>query len=71
MFAPICPSGTVIRAIGREDSEASPKSSDVNGWPASKPASRRMPVPELPQSMGSAGAESFSDWPWMRRWIGP
>ena len=59
MLAPIWPSGTVMRPIGREESEASPKSSEVKGCPASRPASRRMPVPELPQSMGAAGAVSL------------
>ena len=56
MCAPIWPSGTVMRPIGREESEASPKSSVVNGCPANSPASSRMPVPELPQSIGACGA---------------
>jgi hypothetical protein len=71
MCAPICPSGTVTRPIGREESEASPNISEENGCPASSPASRRMPVPEFPQSIGAAGASSFIDLPWIRRLTGP
>ena len=59
MLAPIWPSGSVMRPIGRDDSEASPKSSVANGCPASRPASRRMPVPELPQSIGADGARQL------------
>ncbi len=56
IFAPISVSGSMTRAIGRRESEASPMSRLRNGWPASTPASRRMVVPELPQSMSPFGA---------------
>jgi hypothetical protein len=52
-----------MRPIGLEDKESSPKSSDVNFWPASNPASKRIPVPEFPQSMGDCGGESCIDLP--------
>ncbi len=54
--APICASGPVTRRIGRLDSDASPTSVESNGCPASRPASRRMPVPALPQSSSPRGA---------------
>lgn len=71
ILPPICSSGVVMRPMGREESEASPKSSEVKFWPARTPARRRMPVPELPQSMGSEGAVSAMDWPWMSSFVGP
>jgi len=55
MVAPIWPSGTVMRPIGREESDASPNNSESNAWAASRPASSLMPVPELPQSIGATG----------------
>ena len=48
----------MTRSIGRRDSDSSPASSLSNGWAASSPASRRMVVPELPQSSGSRAARS-------------
>ena len=51
--APIWRSGSATRRIGRRVSEASPHSSVSNGRPASRPMSRRMVVPELPQSSGA------------------
>jgi hypothetical protein len=50
MRAPIARSGPMIRAIGRLRSDASPSRIETNGCAASTPASRRMLVPELPQS---------------------
>ena len=50
MRAPIVRSGAATRSIGRCCSDASPVSSLSNAWPASKPVSSRMPVPELPRS---------------------
>ncbi len=50
--APISSSGSVTRRIGRLDNEESPTSVLSNACPASKPASSRMPVPALPQSIG-------------------
>ena len=38
-FAPISSSGSLIRRMGRERSDASPVISVTNGWPASRPAS--------------------------------
>ncbi|OMP13274.1 hypothetical protein COLO4_01963 [Corchorus olitorius] len=46
--APISRSGLATRFIGRLDSEASPVMVTSNGWPASRPESRRIEVPELP-----------------------
>ena len=45
-------SGPATRPIGRRDSDASPISRS-NGCAASTPASRRIVVPELPQSIGA------------------
>src|SRR5690606_28101698 len=56
MRAPMRASGTVTRRIGRFESEASPTRVVSKDWPASRPASRRMPVPALPQSSGPSGA---------------
>ena len=58
MRAPIRSSGSITRRIGRRDSDASPISVAVNGWPARTPASRRIVVPELPASSGPAGERS-------------
>ncbi len=54
--APISRKGATTRSIGRLDSEASPMSSDGKSWAASTPASRRIVVPELPQSSGPSAA---------------
>jgi hypothetical protein len=54
MRAPMVASGAITLAIGRADKEASPVSSLAKRWPASSPASSRIPVPALPQSSGSA-----------------
>ncbi len=56
MLAPISRSGVASRRIGRRVSEASPSSVVSNGCPASSPVSRRMVVPELPQSSACAAA---------------
>ncbi len=48
-----------MRFIGRLESDASPTSLLLNGWPASTPAISRMAVPELPQSSGSSGGCSL------------
>jgi len=58
IVAPIRRSGSAMRPIGRRRSDASPVISVQNGWPASTPESRRAVVPELPQSMTSAGSLS-------------
>ncbi len=49
--APIRASGSATRSIGRPESDASPTSSVSQGNPATRPANRRMEVPEFPQSM--------------------
>lgn len=54
-----------MRPMGREQSEASPVISVSNGCPASSPASRRMPVPELPMSRMPAGGCSAPPVPLM------
>ena len=46
--APMARSGASTRSMGRWRIDASPSSTDPNGSPASRPASSRMPVPELP-----------------------
>ena len=48
--APIAHSGSIIRAIGRRRSDASPSSVVVTGLPARIPANNRRLVPELPHS---------------------
>ena len=54
--APICASGSLTRAIGRERSESSPVMKAVKGCPARRPNRRRAPVPELPRSSGRSGS---------------
>ena len=49
------PSGSATRSIGRAESDASPTSSVSQANPATRPASRRMEVPEFPQSSGAVG----------------
>src|SRR5579884_2594727 len=48
--APMARSGSTTRSMGRRESEASPTRVTSKGAAASRPASRRMVVPELPQS---------------------
>ena len=48
--APMSRSGSATRSIGLRDSDSSPVSSVTQGKAAQNPASRRMPVPELPTS---------------------
>ena len=48
----------MMRFIGREESDASPINRLRKGCPARTPASKRMVVPELPQSMSFVGAAS-------------
>ncbi len=55
MFAPISESGAMMRSIGRRARLASATRRLSNGWPASKPASSRMVVPELPQLISFLG----------------
>ena len=43
-------SGSMTRATGRRFSEASPLSTDRNGWPARMPERSLRVVPEFPQS---------------------
>ena len=56
ILAPIRASGSRIRRIGRERSEASPSKTAAIGQPATAPMTRRQPVPELPKSSGFRGA---------------
>ena len=49
MRAPIEPSGSTTRAIGRPDSDASPVSVAGTPTPASSPTISRIAVPELPR----------------------
>ena len=67
IFAPIRSRGSWMRRIGREFSDSSPESVTVMGDPAQSPASRRMPVPELPTSSGPAGSSILPPVPWMER----
>ena len=55
VLAPISSSGSRIRRIGRERSEASPSKTAEIGQPATAPITSRQPVPELPKSSGAAG----------------
>jgi hypothetical protein len=50
------PSGSIIRFIGRRDSDSSPPIREVNGWAASIPESMRIVEPELPASRSRSGA---------------
>ncbi len=58
--APIARSGSTTRPIGRRRSEASPSSTADSGRPASSPATRRVVVPELPQSRVADGSTRAS-----------
>ena len=59
MAAPIFSSGAMMRPIGRLLSDSSPNMREVKGRAANTPAIRRIPVPELPQSISCAGAVGF------------
>ena len=63
ILAPILLSGSIIRAMGRRESDSSPSSSLVNSWPARMPVSIRMVEPEFPQSSTSVGAFSIGPRP--------
>ena len=54
--APISASGSATRRMGLRISVSSPTSSLAKDCPASRPMSRRMAVPALPQSSGTDGA---------------
>ncbi len=56
MTAPRCRSGAATRIIGRRCSVSSPTRVDRKCAAASTPQSRRIVVPELPQSRSAAGA---------------
>jgi len=56
--APISRRGSATRSIGLPRSESSPVRVVVPESVAATPASRRIPVPELPRSTGSTGAWS-------------
>ncbi len=62
--APIRASGSATRSIGRPESDSSPTSSVSHANPATRPASRRMDVPEFPQSTGPAGRWRRPRPPW-------
>ena len=53
--APMRRNGSATRPMGREERDASPVSVTGNFWPASKPANKRIDVPELPTYKGSLG----------------
>ena len=54
--APMARNGATTRPIGRRASESSPVSTLKKGRPARRPLSRRMVVPELPQSTTPVGS---------------
>ena len=58
IWVPNCDSGSVTRAIGRRDKLASPVNVTLIGVVATAPMISRTPVPELPQSITSAGLEN-------------
>ena len=53
--APMSPRGSATRSMGLDESDASPTSSVSQSNPATRPASRRIDVPEFPQSRGASG----------------
>ena len=65
-FAPIRSSGSATRSMGRPRREASPVRWAVTGSPATRPNNRRIPVPELPRSIGPSGGWSRDRPPWTR-----
>ena len=68
MMACMARSGSATRSIGRRRSEASPSSTTMPAPPAARPATRRMVVPELAQSIATRSLTPRSGpWPWMRR----
>ncbi len=62
--APMRPSGSATRSIGRRESDSSPTSSVSHAKPATRPARRRMEVPELPQSSAPSARCSRARPPW-------
>src|SRR5262245_25511049 len=50
MSAPIWINGSITRRMGRCERDSSPTSLEEKGWPDKTPQSRRIVVPELPQS---------------------
>ncbi len=59
-LAPIKPSGSMMRCIGRWRNDESPSNLLLKGCPAKSPDNSRIVVPELPQSTGLPGAQSPS-----------
>ena len=53
--APISVKGSITRPIGRLARESSPFKVVLNFWPANKPQSSRIDVPEFPKSSVSSG----------------
>ncbi len=53
--APISPSGSATRSMGRSESDSSPTRRVSQAKPATNPHNNRMEVPELPQSSRPAG----------------
>ena len=56
IVAPIARSGFTTRPIGRRLIDSSPVRIVKKSCPANSPAIKRIPVPELPQSMGPNGS---------------
>src|SRR5512134_860725 len=64
--APIRLSGLMIRFMGRERRESSPVSTEKKGFAERTPVSRRIVVPEFPQSITSgASVRPCSPLPWI------
>ena len=64
MSAPIFRNGSMMRSIGRRVSDGFPTNRVSKVWPASKPASKRMVVPDPPQSSSSFGGVRTRFFPW-------
>ncbi len=54
--APMRRKGAATRSMGRDISDASPIRIESKPWPASRPVSSRIEVPELPRSSAAGGA---------------
>ena len=58
--APIARNGSITRAMGRSTNDSSPVRTDRKGRPESRPVSKRMLVPEFPQSSTVPGSANAS-----------
>ena len=74
IIAPISTKGSITRPMGRLARESSPFKMVLNFWPANKPQSSRIDVPELPKSSVSVGNDKPcipTPWTVIHPFLGP